>query len=108
MPILAWSTMAGSLKAMPEMKIATVNPIPARSPMPKTCLHETPEGNWPNPIRTASHVMKRMPMGLPTSRAIATPTVTGLAIASDRVAAVKTTPAFASAKTGRMTKLTHG
>ena len=36
------------------------------------------------------------------------PSVTGLALASERVSDVKTMPALASAKRGRMRKLTQG
>ena len=78
MPIFAWFTRAGSSKAIPETKIATVNPIPARNATPSTCLQVTPEGSRPMPSRTASHVMPNTPMALPANSATAMPRVTRL------------------------------
>ena len=58
--------------------------------------------------REASDIAVIMPTGLPTTYPIAIPSVIGDVTAFARTSSLTCTPAFASAKSGTMTKLVHG
>ena len=59
------------------MNSAMVKPIPASVAPAIRCDQRTPPGSTPSPVRSATAVPAVMPMALPTSRATATPMVTG-------------------------------
>ena len=82
------------------MNSAIVKPIPASVAPAIRCDQRTPPGRTPSPVRSATAVPAVMPTALPTSRATATPMVTGEVAAVRRVSASRDTPALASPNTG--------
>ena len=49
------------------MKSAIVKPIPARTPLAPSTLHDTPPGSFARAARTASQLNSTIPTGLPTT-----------------------------------------
>ena len=65
MAIFDCKMSAGLSKASSVMKIDIVNPMPARSPTPKTCFHLISAGNAHKPIETVVRLKRKIPIGLP-------------------------------------------
>src|SRR6476659_140267 len=107
-PTLAASSSNGwPANAKSAMNNATVNPIPAVTPRPRTAPLSTSAGSVPAPVRTASRVAATTPIGLPSTRAttIAPATVMPVTVSSDD--GVRRTPAFANANNGTNTNDVH-
>ena len=90
------------------MKSATVNPMPAVMPMPVRSPHPTSSARLPSPERTARNDPTSTPSGFPSTSPKKTPRETGAVSASPSRVSDSSTPAFARAKIGRITKLVHG
>ena len=103
-PILAKSCSSLSGRANAVMNSDIVKPIPARKPPANIISQVTPFGNLAMPALTAIQLATMIPSGFPTTspRATARPTP------DDSADSSMATPAFARAKRGMTTKLTHG
>ena len=93
-----------SLKARLAMNRAIVKPIPASTPPPANDPQLSSGGRIAIPERTASQQNDRTPTGLPTAK----PTNTAIVTGPPRLSIDIGTPALAKAKSGMMTKPTHG
>ncbi|MNZ73156.1 hypothetical protein D3C78_915610 [compost metagenome] len=103
MPSLALSIrLSGNARL--AMNSAMVKPIPASSPPPATSLQPRSGGRIAMPERTASQLKASTPMGLPSAKPMNTASVTESPIS----ARDNGKPALAKAKSGMMTKPTHG
>src|SRR5690606_33337311 len=99
-PTLATSPIRGSWKASAVTNRATVKPMPATVPRPTMWAHRVPVGIRPTPSRTASHVNRVIPIGLPNRRPRPTPRDTGWVMRSATSVPANETPALARANSG--------
>ena len=106
MPTFAKLRSSGDSKASEPIKRLIVNPIPAKNPMPISCLKFAPVGSAPNFNFTAAIENRLTPSTLPRNNPAAIPSVTPLSIPP--LMPPSATPAFARAKTGIMKKATNG
>ena len=106
------ATVAGSTRPAGSASSATnsetVNGMPATTPAARTCPRRTPSGRRPNPHRSASSTATAIPSGLPTIRETRIPSPSRPVTASASACPESRTPAFASAKSGTITKLDQG
>ena len=65
MAIFDCKMSSGLSKASSVMTINIVNPMPARSPTPKTCFHLISASNAHRPIETVVRLKRKIPIGLP-------------------------------------------
>jgi hypothetical protein len=90
------------------MKRETVKPMPATVATPISDVHGTVSGKCPSPRRVASQLAPVMPTSLPTTRPQTIPIVMGDETARPSTPPPRSTPAFASANSGTITKLVTG
>ena len=90
------------------IKIATVNPIPAALPVATRSMFLAPSGISPILNFLAASDVRSIPMGLPSTRPKKIPQAIGELIADLTDSFDISTPVFAKAKIGTITKLLHG
>lgn len=108
MPICARLLSTGSSKASSATKSEMVNPIPASMLTPRMWDIRIRGPSASGRRRTTAHVAPVIPTTLPITSPAMIPQVSTDVKASASDSGVSRTPAFASAKTGRISHVTYG